>query len=136
MKQIAIGENHLYSKVYARGGKFVGRRVVVYVLGDFKAQKLRRANPQKRKVNRLGITVTKKLGGAVTRSRVKRILREAYRLTEKETRLKHGFLVVIVARDSAVSAKTQDIRADLTAAFKKLSMFTDADAAADGQTLK
>ena len=74
MKLPAITENHLYSKAYARGKKFVGRFVVVYVLVDYAASKLQKANPTKEKINRVGITVTKKLGTAVVRSRAKRII--------------------------------------------------------------
>ncbi|MGM9624738.1 MAG: ribonuclease P protein component, partial [Eubacteriales bacterium] len=74
------------------------------------------------RVNRIGLTVTKKIGGAVTRSRVKRILREGYRQLDRESPVKTGFLVVLVARDAAVGAKTQEIYADLKYAMRKLGM--------------
>lgn len=122
MKPVAISENHLYSKVYKNGRKFVGRCIIFYVLADRKASVFKKANPEKHKINRLGITVTKKIGAAVVRSRVKRILREGWRLVNKEYRLKCGFLVVIVARNNAVTAKTDDIKADLIKACKMLDM--------------
>ncbi len=122
MKYRAIGENHLYQKAYARGEKAVTKTVVVYILRDYAAQRLQNAHPEKKRVNRVGLTVTKKLGGAVTRSRVKRILREAFRTLDRQRPLKTGFLVVLVARDAAVNAKTQDIYADLSYAMKKLGM--------------
>ena len=65
MKHIAIGENHLYSKTYAKGQKFVGKHVIVYVLRDFKAKKLMLAHPQKKYVNRVGLTVSKKIGKSI-----------------------------------------------------------------------
>lgn len=123
MKPVAISENHLYSKVYKHGRKFVGQCIVFYILPDRKATALKKSNPEKIKINRLGITVTRKIGGAVVRSRVKRIIREGWRLVNMEYRLKCGFLVVIVARDSAVTAKTEDIKDDLIKACKKLDMF-------------
>lgn len=122
MKLYAIKENHLYSKAYARGKKFVGRFVVVYVLPDFKAKLLAKQNPQKEKLNRVGITVTKKLGGAVVRSRAKRVIREGYRASDKLYPVKRGFLIVIVARNSIVNAKSCDIEKDITKAFKVLEM--------------
>jgi len=122
LKPVAISENHLYSKVYKNGRKFVGRCIVFYALADRKAIAFQKANPEKLKINRLGITVTRKIGDAVIRSRVKRILREGWRLVNKEYRLKCGFLVVIVARDSAVTAKTDDVKADLIKACKMLDM--------------
>ena len=125
MKHIAIGENHLYSKAYAKGSKFVGRYVIVYILKDFKAKSLMKANPQKEYVNRIGLTVSKKLGKAHIRNRVKRILREGLRQTEQEYNLKKGHLIVIVARTSAISAKSDDIRDDLERAVKALRFIRD-----------
>ena len=122
MKYRAIGENHLYQKTYTRGMKAVAKHVVVYCLRDYAAAKLQKAHPQNKRVNRVGLTVTKKIGGAVTRSRVKRILREGFRRLDTETPLKTGFLVVLVARDAAVDAKSQDVYADLKYAFRKLGM--------------
>ena len=122
MKYRAIGENHLYQKTYARGMKAVTKTVVMYCLRDYAAAKLQKARPQNKRVNRVGLTVTKKIGGAVTRSRVKRILREGFRRVDTETPLKTGFLIVLVARDAAVDAKSTDIYADLKYAVKKLGM--------------
>ena len=122
MKFAAIRENHLYSKAYARGKKFVGRYVVVYVLPDYAAARLKRANPTGEKLNRIGITVTKKLGTAVIRNRAKRIIREGYRQADQKTPVKRGFLIVIVARSQIVRAKSDDIRADISAAVKNLGM--------------
>ena len=122
MKHIAIGENHLYSKAYAKGGKFVGRCVIVYVLKDYKAKKLQNAHPLKLTVNRIGLTVSKKIGHAVVRSRVKRILREGLRSVEKEFSIKQGNLIVLVARPVCVGAKSQDIASDLQKAFKVLNL--------------
>ncbi len=122
MKFFAVRENHLYSKAYAKGKKFVGRRVVVYILPDYTAARLARANPMKQKINRIGITVTKKLGCAVVRNRAKRIIREGYRRLEAEGSMKKGFLVILVARTEIIGAKSGDVYADLSAAFRKLGM--------------
>ena len=122
MKYTAIGENHLYSKAYAKGRKCVTGTVVVYILPDLHAARLKKANPQKQKINRIGLTVTRKIGGAVTRNRVKRIIREGFRAVDREKGVKCGFLVVIVARSAAVDAKSQDVKKDLTTALEKLGM--------------
>lgn len=122
MKLTAVKENHLYSKAYAKGKKYVGRTVVVYVLRDTHAGLLKKRNPLKIAVNRVGLTVTKKIGGAVVRNRCKRIIREAYRLTDREAGIRRGFIIIIVARDSAVTAKMQQVKADIAAAMKRLEM--------------
>lgn len=122
MKHIAIGENHLYSKAYAKGQKFVGRHVIVYVLKDYKAKKLQNAHPQKIMVNRIGLTVSKKIGHAVVRSRVKRILREGLRQVERNFETQRGYLIVLVARPSCVQAKSTNIATDIEKAFKLLNL--------------
>ncbi len=91
-------------------------------MNDYRASRLARENPQKQRINRVGLTVTKKLGHAVVRTRTRRILRAAYQQLEKENNIKKGFLVVIVARNEATTAKTQDVYKDLVFAFKKLGL--------------
>lgn len=54
-------------------------------------------------LNRLGISVSKKVGNSVIRHRVKRLVKEVYRLNEYK--YKKGFDIVIVAR---VNAPSQD----------------------------
>ena len=122
MKYRAITENHLYNKAYKKGKKIAARHVVIYVLPDRHAFMFRKENPQKQYINRIGLTVTKRIGGAVTRSRVKRIIREGYRLTDKEYGIKKGNLIVLAARDTAVNAKSTDLKKDMEYAFRKLGM--------------
>ena len=125
MKFTAICENHLYSKAYSKGKRAVTSALAVYVLPDYAARRLAKAHPLKKTVNRIGLTATKTLGGAVVRSRVRRILREGLRAVEKERELKVGFLIVIAARKSAVDMKSNDVKRELDAAFTKLGMFKE-----------
>ncbi len=125
MKFRAICENHLYSKAYSKGKREVTSALAVYILPDYSAKKLAKAHPQKKKVNRIGLTASTKLGGAVVRSRVRRILRAGLSATEKERPLKVGFLIVIAARSAAVSMKSTDIKSELDKIFEKLGMFSD-----------
>lgn len=126
MKFHAICENHLYSKAYSKGKRAVTPTVAVYVLPDLKAEALRRQNPEKVRINRIGLTVSKKLGGAVVRNRVKRILREGLRQVMREHGIKTGYLIVIVARERAVTKKSTRIARELTEALSKLGMLRDA----------
>ncbi len=125
MKSVAVKENHLYQKAYAKGKKAVGRYTVVYVMKDLKASMFKRAHPLKVSINRVGLTVTKKIGGAVMRNRVKRILREGYRLCEKELPLRRGRIVIIVARDAARGAKSTEIYNEMKKQFADLGMLVE-----------
>lgn len=120
MKNIAITENHLYNKAYRQGKRFVGKYTAVYVLRDFAAARLKKENPQKVFVNRLGLTVSKKIGGAVERNRAKRIIRAAY--NARRDGLKTGFLIVISAREAINGVKSTDVERELEFAFSKLEM--------------
>ena len=126
MKFVAIKENHLYSKAYSKGKRAVTSAVAVYVLPDYAAKRLAKAHPEKKVVNRIGLTTSTKLGGAVVRSRTRRILREGLRALEKEKPLKVGFLIVIAARSASVNLKSTEIKSQLDFALNKLGMYEGA----------
>lgn len=76
-----------FQRVYANGKSFANRYLVMYVL---------RQDTQK---NRIGISVSKKVGNSVVRHRITRLIRESYRLHEKE--FVGGLDMVIIARPGA-----------------------------------
>ena len=121
MKFPAIKEHHLYNKAYRSGKHFFGRYVCVYVLKDLHANRLKKEHPKRIVVNRLGLSVSKKVGGAVKRSRAKRVIRAAY-YPHKED-LRKGFLIVISAKPEIVGVKSTEVSRELKYAFKKLEMF-------------
>ena len=122
MKFPAIKEHHLYNKAYRSGKHFFGRYVCVYVLKDLHANRLKKEHPQKIVVNRLGLSVSKKVGGAVERNRAKRVIRAAY-YPHKDS-LKKGFLIVVSAKPEIDGRKSPEIAKELRYAFKKLEMLT------------
>ena len=122
MKEPAIKENHLFTKAYTGGRKHVSRNVVVYVLRDKAAYRIAKARREGDKVNRLGISVRKNVGGAVERNRAKRVIRAAYREVCAECPVKTGNLIVIVARPRIVTEKSTVIKEELKKAFTKLEL--------------
>lgn len=123
MKITAICENHLFSKAYTKGKRALTSALAVYVLPDYASKRLAASHPNKITVNRIGLTTSTKLGGAVVRSRCRRIIREGLYALQKEKELKVGYLIVIAARSASVNLKSTDIKKHLDIAFTKLGMY-------------
>ncbi len=123
MKPYAIKENHLYRKAFSRGKRYSGRYVTVCVLKDLAANRLKRANPQKESINRIGLSVPKREGGAIERNRVKRIIRAGLYEVERRHPLRRGFLIVVAARPGIEKQKSPAVASELRYIFKKLDMF-------------
>lgn len=122
MKIISLKENHLFSKAYRNGKRTVCQTMAVYVMKDFHEKRLKKANPLKESINRVGITASKKIGGAVQRNRAKRIIREAYRQIDSLYGIRRGMIIVIAAREQATVLKMQDAMRDLQYALTKTDM--------------
>jgi ribonuclease P protein component len=122
MKFKAIRENHLFVKAYTGGRRAPSKTCTVYVLKDRQARRIMKSRPDKQYINRIGITASKKIGGAVQRNRAKRVIREALRLIMQEYTLKTGHLIVIAARENATVCKMQDVKRDLQSALMRVSM--------------
>ena len=125
MKDIAITENHLYQKAYRNGEKAHTKYLSVYILRDWGAKKQMLQNPEKKYINRVGLSVSKKSGGAVTRNRVKRIIRAGLSEARAYAPIKTGYLIVIAAKIGAHEANSNIIADDLIYAFKKLNMYKE-----------
>ncbi|MBR6727149.1 MAG: ribonuclease P protein component [Clostridia bacterium] len=124
MKQYAIKEHHLYNKAFSKGQRAVGKTVAVYVLRDYAAKHIMEANPQKEYLNRVGLSVGKKIGSAVKRNRAKRLLREGYRAVQAAGVAK-GYLIVLAAREEIKGKKAQDVQREMLYLFRRLSLLPD-----------
>ena len=90
----ALKLNHIFRRLYATPAQANGY-LVLYARRNRSAQ------------NRVGITVGKKLGHAVVRNRVRRRLREVYRLNE--AKFAPGWDIVVVARSRCIGADFQKL---------------------------
>ena len=80
----SLKKNQDFQKVYRKGTSQANRYLVMYVLKNGHME------------NRLGISVSKKVGNSVVRHRITRLIRESYRLNE--TLFERGLDIVVVAR--------------------------------------
>ena len=83
----SLKKNKDFQYIYRKGTSYANKYLVMYVLENGTGQ------------NRLGISVSKKVGNSIVRHRVTRVIREVMRLHWKE--IKSGYDIVIVARPSA-----------------------------------
>ena len=122
MKIYPLNRNYLFGKAYKNGSRVSSRSLTLYVLRDREADRIAKGSPGGERVNRLGISASKKIGGAVERNRAKRVIREAYRQIDAEETLKKGWLVVISAHTPSTVLKMQEVRRDLKYCLYKAEM--------------
>lgn len=91
----SLKKNRDFQVVYRQGTSYANRYLVMYV----KENHLER--------NRIGISVSKKVGNSVVRHRLTRLIRESYRLNEQKFR--SGLDIVVVARVNAKGRSCQEI---------------------------
>ena len=97
----SLKKNNEFQRVYRKGTSQANRYLVMYVL----------ENKERHMENRLGISVSKKVGNSVVRHRITRLIRESYRLNE--TSFRQGVDIVVVARPSAKDRSYQEIESAL-----------------------
>ena len=103
--------NHIFRRLYHTSG-FADGLLVLY------------ARKNRTDTNRVGITVSKKLGKAHVRNRARRRIREVYRLNEGQ--FQPGWDIVIVARSRAVEAPFEKLTASLLTLAKKAGILRPA----------
>ena len=83
----SLKKNSDFQKVYRQGKSYANRYLVMYVLENHTEG------------NRLGISVSKKVGNSVIRHHLTRLIRESYRL--HEDMFNNGLDIVVIARSTA-----------------------------------
>lgn len=105
---ISLKKNNGFRRVYSSGKSAVTSLLAMYHKKNRFGQ------------NRLGFTVGTKVGNAVIRNRVRRKLKEIYRLHESE--LKCGYDIVVVARVRSREADYSTLETDMLKLFEKLGL--------------
>lgn len=83
----SLKKNEAFQIVYKRGKSYANKYLVMYIMKNELEQ------------NRIGISVSKKVGNSVVRHRLTRLIRESYRLHQDE--LEKSFDMIVIARKTA-----------------------------------
>lgn len=92
---VTVKENYEFRRIYRKGKSAVSPQLVIY------CQRNRRGH------SRLGVSVSTKLGCAVVRNRVRRRIREIYRLNK--AKMLPGYDLIVVVRVRAVETDYQKL---------------------------
>ena len=95
----SLKKNQDFKNVYRRGKSYANKYLVMYVL------------PNQTEGNRLGISVSKKVGNSVIRHRITRLIRESYRLQEEM--FNSSLDIVVIARGAAREVGYKEIESAL-----------------------
>lgn len=111
-KIIKIKMNRDFQRIYRKGRYAVSKGLVIYM------------QPNPLKINRIGITASKKYGKSVQRNRIRRLIRESYRTLQE--RIKPGYDFIIVARkaDEAHPGYHQIVK-EMRYILRKLNAITE-----------
>ena len=96
----SLKKSEAFKKVYNNKRSVSNRLLVLYIL----------RNDQE--INRVGISISRKVGKAVTRNRIKRLIKEYMRLNEEK--MKVGYDLVVVVRAAAAEADFREISESLS----------------------
>ena len=111
---LSLNRRRDFKRTFDEGRSFAGRYIVVYMVGNDR-------NPL-----RIGIPVSKKMGCAVRRNRIKRLIREAFRLSESVP--SEGYDIVARPRSSMRhDVKCQAVLEDLCKLMKEANSSFSSD---------
>ena len=114
-KTIKIKKNYEFNILFSKGKFFYGNNIFMYLL----------KNKKNNDVNKLGIAVGKKCGNAVERNKIKRLIRENYRLFEDNIKCGYNILISVNKNCQIKNINFYDIKNDLKKLLKKSELWID-----------
>ena len=110
-RAVTLKENYEFRRLYQKGASAVGGGMVLYCRKNRQGQ------------SRLGLTVSTKVGGAVVRNRVRRRIREIYRLNRDKMR--PGWDVIVVGRGRSAAGPYQKMNEAYLDCLRRLSLLQE-----------
>jgi len=105
-KEFRIKRNKEFQYIFKKGKSFANRQLVIYYMKRIDNKHFR-----------IGLSVGKKIGNAVTRNRIKRYLRQAF--YELEGEMKHEYDIVIIVRMQTKDMDFHRVKRSLTHLLRK-----------------
>ena len=108
-----LKKNYEFKRLFSKGKFIYGENIHIYYILTYK------------KYNKFGIAISKKIGKAVVRNHVKRLIREVYKIYEGKIKLGVDILVIINNKKEAKEIGYYDIKKDMESAFKKANIWVE-----------
>lgn len=108
-QELRLKKNEDFQRVFQRGMSVANRQLVLYAFPNPKIERFR-----------VGISISKKIGNAVVRNRLKRLLKEAIRLNKEV--IKNGYDLVVIVRKPALEMDLLELSSSFGHVLKRAGL--------------
>ena len=107
-KKYRLKKRKDFKRIYLRGKSYSNRELVVYIFKNPTVDDYR-----------IGISVSKKIGNAVIRNKIKRLIKEVLHNKLKQIKIKRNVDIIIIARKPTINMKYTDFERSIVDLLKK-----------------
>lgn len=108
-----IKKNYEFKRIFSKGTVYRGKYIYMYI------------HKNKSNINRLGIAVSKKMGKAVQRNHIKRLIRENYKIYEEKLNGNFNIVIMVNNKINAKEVSYYDIKNDFDNILKKAGIISE-----------